>query len=232
MTNSPQKTAVLGARITERRKTLKLKQKELAELMGVTPQAVNYWERRNGIEATKLPKLAEILETSMSYLMGVEQQDSTTGGKSVIRVDNKVTRLVPLGHLGHLSELKMANSRAKSYANGETAITTFPASDKAIAFEIIDTSMSPEYAIGDIVTIEPDLEVEPGDHVVARILSKDVETFREFRYEGADYYLLAPLHPHHQTLRFTHEQWEADVAVVGVMVSQFREGRRARLARK
>lgn len=222
MTNHPPKTAIRGERITELRKAQKLKQKELATMMGVTPQAVNYWERKHGIEATKLAQLAEILGTTMSYIMGVQPEDASSPNKSVARIDNNMRRHVPLYSLGHMSGAKMAKSREQLFADGETVITNFPASEKALAFTVLGLSMSPEYSDGDIVTIEPEIGLEPGDHIVALIKDKNEEVFREFRFEGADYYLLAPLHPHYQLLRFTHDEWARNVEVIGVVVAHER----------
>lgn len=66
-----------GNRISALRKEKKLTQKELAEKLHVTDKAVSKWERGlNYPELSLLPIIANILETSISELLGVEQNIS------------------------------------------------------------------------------------------------------------------------------------------------------------
>lgn len=69
--------AYTGNRISALRKEKNLTQKELAEKLHVTDKAVSKWERGlNYPELSLLPIIANILETSISELLGVEQNIS------------------------------------------------------------------------------------------------------------------------------------------------------------
>ena len=60
----------LGERIAQLRKEKGLKQDELAEMLGITPQAVSKWENDQTCpDISLLPKLAEILSVTVDELL-------------------------------------------------------------------------------------------------------------------------------------------------------------------
>lgn len=66
----------LGKRIVSHRKRLGLTQDALAELLGVTAQAVSKWENDQSCpDIATLPKLAEIFGISTDELLGIERKD-------------------------------------------------------------------------------------------------------------------------------------------------------------
>ena len=65
----------LGKRIVAHRKRLGLTQDRLAELLGVTAQAVSKWENDQSCpDITMLPKLAEVFGITTDELLGIEKQ--------------------------------------------------------------------------------------------------------------------------------------------------------------
>ena len=72
-----------GKKISQLRKDKNITQMELADLMGVSYQAVSNWERGNSMpDISKLPELAEILEVSIDDLL--------TDGKPLELVKNVI----------------------------------------------------------------------------------------------------------------------------------------------
>lgn len=64
-----------GEKIIHLRKKKGLTQDSLAEMLGVTPQAVSKWERGESMpDVSLLPVLARIFEVSIDSLFGVERQ--------------------------------------------------------------------------------------------------------------------------------------------------------------
>ena len=60
----------LGSRIADRRKAVGLTQTQIAERMGVTPQAVSKWERGLAFpDLAYLDDLAKLLNVSMDTLL-------------------------------------------------------------------------------------------------------------------------------------------------------------------
>lgn len=78
----------LGDRIVAHRKELELTQDKLAELLGVTAQAVSKWENDQSCpDITTLPKLAEIFHTTTDELLGVSTKAETSAAESEIEPD-------------------------------------------------------------------------------------------------------------------------------------------------
>ena len=79
-------TSTLGQRINTLRKQKELKQDALAEMLGVSPQAVSKWENDQTCpDITLLPKLSSILSVTVDELLT---------GESAVPVPE--TRLVPV----------------------------------------------------------------------------------------------------------------------------------------
>ena len=68
----------LGKRIAALRKEKGLKQDALAEILGVSPQAVSKWENDQTCpDIGLLPKLAELLEVSVDELLSGKKKELT-----------------------------------------------------------------------------------------------------------------------------------------------------------
>lgn len=62
-----------GERIIEARKKLHLNQKQLAEILEITPTRLNYWENnKREPDIAMIKSLAKALEVSADYLIGNE----------------------------------------------------------------------------------------------------------------------------------------------------------------
>lgn len=66
----------IGEQIAAKRKEMNLTQDELAEALGVTPQAVSKWERSNGLpDIALLPNIAATLGLSLDELFGLAKAE-------------------------------------------------------------------------------------------------------------------------------------------------------------
>lgn len=59
----------IGKRIREKRKAAGLTQTQVADYFGIRGPSVSEWESKNGPSKEKLPALARLLKTSVSYLL-------------------------------------------------------------------------------------------------------------------------------------------------------------------
>ncbi len=65
----------LGKRIAQLRRRKGIKQEELANLLGISPQAVSKWENDQTCpDVMSLPKIAKILDTTVDYLLSGEPE--------------------------------------------------------------------------------------------------------------------------------------------------------------
>lgn len=71
-------------RLKQLRKEMGLSQKSLSEHLGVTQQAVGKWETgRSSPDPSTLARLAELLETSADYLLGISEQPAEPAAPSL-----------------------------------------------------------------------------------------------------------------------------------------------------
>ena len=71
-------TNTIGNRISQSRKEKGITQEEMAERLGVTPQAVSKWENDISYpDILLLPKIAEILDVSVDVLLSGEAKKET-----------------------------------------------------------------------------------------------------------------------------------------------------------
>lgn len=106
-------------------------------------------------------------------------------------------------------------------------LTDLDLSGQAFALQIKGDSMRPDFIPGDRVIIDPDVQPQAGDFVVAKNGDEEA-TFKKYRARGTDdagstIFELVPLNPDFETLRSD----ERPIRIVGVMV-EHRKYRRTR----
>lgn len=70
----------------------------------------------------------------------------------------------------------------------EMIATTVPIKRHTFAVRVMGDSMEPKFTEGMVLVVEPDLEPDPGDYVIAKNGS-DQTTFKQLIKDGADWYL-------------------------------------------
>lgn len=66
----------IGSRLSVCRQNKNMTQEELANKLGITPQALSKWERGSSLpDISMLPDIAHMLEVSADYLLGISQQN-------------------------------------------------------------------------------------------------------------------------------------------------------------
>ena len=84
-------TKTLGNRIQEFRKVAKMTQEELAERLGVTPQAVSKWETDNSYpDIDLLVEIADLFKCSVDELLGRKNNETKVLPKDMRKDINKM----------------------------------------------------------------------------------------------------------------------------------------------
>lgn len=180
-----------------RKERTSLNQRQVAERLGVTPQAVSQWERgEDSPSSSNLRKLAELYDVPMDWL-ALRKQAFPTGAQ--MHWMPKPSR-IPL-----ISSVK-AGEWAQAWdpyqlGDGETFFfTETQVSDSSFALKIEGSSMEPAFSDGDIVIIDPRIQPRPGDFVVAKLVDQDEATFKKYRPRGNGTIELVPLNSDWPTL--------------------------------
>lgn len=87
--------------------------------------------------------------------------------------------------------------------------TTAPVRQHTFALKVQGDSMEPDFPSGTYIVVEPDLDPQPGDFVIAK--NGDEATFKQLTKDGADWYL-KPLNP-----RYPIKPLESPCKIIGVV---------------
>lgn len=220
-------THTIQARIRQARVAKKLTQRQVADAVGVSTQAVNQWEKTTEPSNDNLAKLAYILGVSADYLLrgGDANPHPETFPEWLGMVADRDLPIVDLHMLSSVEDIDLYNDNAE---DKRIIRTRYPASARSVAFIMPDSGMEPEIFEGDTIVIDALLSLRPGDFVAASIKPRNVTVFRQFLYDGPDHCLLRPANPHYRPYRFTTEACETDVDFLGVMTEFTRPAPRRR----
>ncbi len=89
--------------------------------------------------------------------------------------------------------------------------TTVPIKENTFALRVDGDSMEPEFPAGVLIVVEPDLDPQPGDYVIAK--NGDDATFKQLVKDGSDW-LLKPLND-----RYPIKPLESPCKIIGVVRS-------------
>jgi SOS-response transcriptional repressor LexA len=173
--------------IRERREALGMSQSQLAKKCGVSRTAVTQWETEGGTAPNreKQSLVASVLGLTVAQLMG---------GSENVQVGPEVRGTVPLISAVQSGNYKMHVDNFHPGDGGEERIsTTVPVKRHTFALRVSGDSMEPDFHEGAILIVEPDLEPQPGDFVIAKNGDEET-TFKQLTRDGGDWYL-KPLNP-------------------------------------
>jgi len=206
-------------------------QAEVAEAMGVTPQAVSGWERNEALpELEKFSQLADLLGTSLVWLLQGDP-DATSHYMDELREDaaKRPTQKRHTPKPDADRDLTLPIYSTASSGNGlfvvtsEVMIFTRPpvfliGVQGAYGFCVFDETMAPAYEIGDIVFVNPQRPPIAGADVVlyardprngdAEATMRRLLTFSKKAWETKHY---TPL----ETVNLARSQWPICHLVVG-----------------
>jgi SOS-response transcriptional repressor LexA len=167
--------------IREGRLKLKLSEDEFATALGVTRSAVQQWERENGTAPSRKRQaaVARLLGLTVAQLMS---GDANTAAGPAIR------GAVPLLSDVQAGAFKMYVDNLSPPDDLELVPTSVPVNRHTFALRVTGDSMEPEFHEGMIIIVEPDMEPQPGDYVIARNGAEET-TFKQLVKDGGVWYL-------------------------------------------
>lgn len=177
----------LGKQLTDARKAKKLRQRTIAEELGVTVQAVSQWERDKTIPG-------DVNMMKLSKLLGVEFEGSVTFKNLAHLSSIEITAPV----VTSLSSLHWGDDEKRQKLLGEEDYIEMDAWSKrrvaidwkpegsVFAMEVEDRSMAPDFLPGDLIIVDNGANPSPGDLVVGQKYPSAGGLFRKYRLRGED----------------------------------------------
>lgn len=196
------------------RKQKHMSQAELASLLGVTQQAVGKWESgKSSPDPTTVAKLAEILDTTADYLLGLF--DPTAEGQTEERFfGSYVYSLIPV--IGTVKAGYGALAYEEDYGKEYARVK-----DPSSYFYLVvrGDSMEPRIHDGDLVAIRSQPEVENGEIAAVRI---DGEATLKHVYLHDSFIELRPENPAFNSIILSREDMN-NVVIEGKAVGLCRD---------
>lgn len=166
----------VGARMKARRLYLGLSLNEVGKRMGSTATTVKRWEDGivGSIKTTRLKEIAQALQTTPEYLLGLDEQVVPVQGVEQI----PMMRTVPIvGEIMQGAQI-LSDSNFTGQANTPAEIKC----DFALKVED-DAMINARIFAGDLVFVEQQSDVENGD-LAAVLIDKAVIIRRVYKYKG------------------------------------------------
>lgn len=204
----------LGDRIRNRRKELKLTQKDLATaLKGVSHVAISQWESNTTKpNAENILDLSTVLQCDISWLL------RGNGESNVVPASIGMTK-VPLISYVQAGQWTGIDDFRETCGDYEYILTVLDVSDDAFALEIKGDSMTPDFLEGDVVIIDPNEPPHAGEFVAA-INGSYEATFKKYRplgeidNFGREHFELIALNPDYPKLSTLKQE----IRIIGTMV--------------
>lgn len=214
----------VGAKIRALRKERKMTISELATQVDSDVGNISRLERDiQGFSPQLLSKIAEALSVPVAELFSDHQQPAQHQNMELATPDFHripVITYVQAGVWTETSEIRECDG------NMAYITTDLDLGQRAFAIVIRGNSMEPEFTEGDLVLIDPDEPLHPGDFVVAKN-GEEEATFKKYRprgygEDGQEIFELAPLNDDYPTMRSDRQQ----IQIIGTMVEHRRRRKR------
>lgn len=199
------KETPIGRNVKKIRKQLGLNQLDLALKLRVSDSYISRIE--SGAISSPGPdviiKIADALNVSIGELFGEETQKAPT-------------RLIPMLDMVQAGEWTEINDHPYPGIADEYVETDLTA-PRLFALRVRGASMEPIFHEGETLIINPDLQPEVGNYVVAKLDDEAEATFKQLKRVGTVYFL-HPLNPAFENIPVTKK-----VRIVGKMVRSQRD---------
>ncbi|MFV8873608.1 LexA family transcriptional regulator [Serratia fonticola] len=200
----------IGQRIKRLRKEKKISQMKLGAEVGVSDVAVGYWEKDlNEPKGESLVKLAKYFGVSESYLLYGQEVTNVELVSSTLR-GIPLLSWVQAGMFTE-SEYQKLLSDADTWIDSHVKSSRSSFALKVRGDSMLNPNGLPSIPEGAIIIVDPELQVEHGKIVVARIDGTSEVTVKKYVVDGPRKYLV-PLNP-----RFENMLINGNCIIIGVV---------------
>lgn len=162
-----------------------MSQSELARLINVKPQIIQYLCTKNVVSSKFTFELAEALGVDYTWL-------STGEGAMRHNVETRAGECkIPFFPWYDLNKIENLNSLTNHC--GEFIHSSLAAENSLIASKMDDSSMEPRFEKGTTLIIDLADSPKPGDFVLAKLEKINIWLFRQYVYLNNDYLMLSPI---------------------------------------
>ncbi len=180
----------ISLRIKELREAKNWNQKELAAKLGIRQSAISAWENDlNGPTPTQRKKLCEVFNISMAEFYDVDLK--------------AISHLFPIQKIPviswvHANKFGPIEDQFPAGVSDEYVYSAVKGKN-IFALRVQNDCMIPEFQEGDIIIVNPHLNVDSGDYVIVSNRDSYSATFKQLKKYG-NKVVLHPLNPRYQDI--------------------------------
>lgn len=202
----------LGERIRDRREELGLSQEQLGSLVGLQKAQISNIETgKRGTPVERLQEFAQALKMSVSEIIEGSVDPKLLPIPGALR-----GRLIPIISWVKAGDLAEAIDCWPAGVSGEGSpvLVHKGVSLKSFALKVVGNSMETRFKEGDIIVVDPEIEVQTGDYCIAKVAGE--VTFKQY-YENGTEIRLKALSPKFPDIVFP-KAGAVDFQIVGKVV--------------
>lgn len=175
-------------------------QQALSEKVGVSRVAITQWENDPSvrISGANLSRLARVLQVTGNWILSGGVQRTEDGG-APYHLDTNVTAApamtgtVPLISWVAAGGWTEVDSVEMDLEQAEWMPRPPGASERTFALRVVGESMAPRYRPGSVIFVDPDVQPENGDDIVALLTESEEATFKRLVIEPGEPKMLMAL---------------------------------------
>ena len=194
-------------------------------MLGIKAPSVVQWESdKTNLSGENLLNAAKLFGVTPDYILyGGEIEQSAAPNMEMAQPD---IHRIPVISYVQAGVWTAPNEIRECDGNMAYITTDLELGDRAFAIVIRGNSMEPEFTEGDLVLIDPDEPLHPGDCVVAKN-GDEAATFKKYRPrgvgdDGREIFELVPLNDDYAPMRSDRQH----IQIIGTMVEHRRRRKR------
>ena len=173
----------ISSRVRNLRAKLGMTQLQLAEIVGVAQNSIQKIESGDTKNPRNIERLAEVLQTTPEFLrFGVGDIDNAT----VVASAGNYLPLISMVQAGVWTDIQEV-----APLDVELYPCPIKCSKRSFIVKVEGESMLPDFKPGDLIYVDPEVQVENGSYVVARLDDENQATFKQLIIDGNKKYLKA-----------------------------------------
>lgn len=159
----------------------------LADKCGIAPAAVTGWSKTGRIDKPNIAVVASVTGYSLTWLITGKGEKTSEEEMSNIAPGPEIRGKVPLISSVPAGDFREAIDNLHPGDCERLVDASVPIGRHTFALRVDGDSMEPEFRHGDVIIVEPDMQAEHNDFVIAK--NGGDATFKQLWKEGGEWYL-------------------------------------------
>ena len=142
---------------------------------------------KRGIRRDMAERYGRAFGVSPAWILTGENPPDFAEQNFKLNIPRVPTRKIPkISYVAAGSFTEISDPYAEGFGEEWVSVDDSDIGPRAFALEVEGESMLPEFKPGEVIIIDPDASIKPGDYVVAKTTKSESATFKKYRPRGVD----------------------------------------------